>query len=345
MTITEIAQKAGVSIGTVDRVIHKRGKVAPETEKKINDVIAQFGYQPNPIARQLKLNRNFVIGVLLPKLNTECGYWEQCYEGIKQAERELKPFSICVALKEFDRSLKGSCLQAGKKLLEEKVDAMVIAPVMDEDCQNLLKEKNMVPYAFIDSPLPNTKPQATVAQNPFRGGLVAGRIMQMLAPKENKFMVFLTYTAAYNSRERSRGFNSFFLKTKNILIDEFIFEGDLTQEDFDASLDKYFEKNQNLGGIFVVNDAVHYVGEYLKKRGLKEKVALVGYDMILENKEALILGKIDCLIAQRPEKQGYSAIQSLYRKQILQQQTENTEIPIDVFFIETVADLGDLSGF
>lgn len=334
MTITEIAQKAGVSIGTVDRVIHNRGRVAPETAERINAVIAEYGYQPNPIARHLKLNRNFVIGVLLPNLESESGYWRQCYEGICEAEKELSPFSVYVALEEFDRSVKGSCLAAGKKLLSQNVDMIVMAPVMDEDCHRLLAEPNMVPYAFVDSPLPQTSPQAIVAQNPFRGGLIAGRIMQMLAPQTNKYMIFMTYTAAYNSRERSRGFNAYFLENGDAISDEFVYNGGSVQKDFDRALDEYFAQKPNIGGVFVVNDAVHYVGEYLKSRGLKDRIALIGYDIIPENRQALVAGKIDCLLAQRPQQQGYSVIQTLYRKQILQQQAENTEIPVDVFFKE-----------
>ena len=54
MTIREIARRAGVSIGTVDRVIHKRVRVAPETRKRVEALIEELGYTPNPIARHLK---------------------------------------------------------------------------------------------------------------------------------------------------------------------------------------------------------------------------------------------------------------------------------------------------
>ena len=54
MTVTEIAEIAGVSTGTVDRVIHNRGRVSEETREKINKIISENDYTPDPIARFLK---------------------------------------------------------------------------------------------------------------------------------------------------------------------------------------------------------------------------------------------------------------------------------------------------
>lgn len=42
ITITQIAKLAGVSRGTVDRVIHQRGRVAPEVEKRIRDIMDEI---------------------------------------------------------------------------------------------------------------------------------------------------------------------------------------------------------------------------------------------------------------------------------------------------------------
>ena len=47
-TIKEIAELAGVSRGTVDRVLNNRGSVNRETAEKIRAIIKQLGYKPNP---------------------------------------------------------------------------------------------------------------------------------------------------------------------------------------------------------------------------------------------------------------------------------------------------------
>jgi LacI family transcriptional regulator len=51
--IKDIAEKASVSIGTVDRVLHNRGEVAEETRQQVLNIIAKLGYTPNLLAKSL----------------------------------------------------------------------------------------------------------------------------------------------------------------------------------------------------------------------------------------------------------------------------------------------------
>ena len=63
-TIKDIAKRANVSIGTVDRVLHNRGNVSSETKKKIEKTIKELKYKPNIYARQLKLAKRYKIGAM-----------------------------------------------------------------------------------------------------------------------------------------------------------------------------------------------------------------------------------------------------------------------------------------
>ena len=53
MNIYDIAEKAGVSIATVSRIINNKGNVSPKTQEKVLKVIAEMGYTPNAFARAL----------------------------------------------------------------------------------------------------------------------------------------------------------------------------------------------------------------------------------------------------------------------------------------------------
>ena len=53
--IKDIARLAGVSIGTVDRVIHNRGEVAEKTKLKVQQILKETNYSPNVMAQALKL--------------------------------------------------------------------------------------------------------------------------------------------------------------------------------------------------------------------------------------------------------------------------------------------------
>jgi len=74
--IKDIAAKAGVSTGTVDRVLHNRGRVAPDVEKRVLDILAEVNYQPNMIARALGSKKVYRIAVLIPD-PTYDNYWRE----------------------------------------------------------------------------------------------------------------------------------------------------------------------------------------------------------------------------------------------------------------------------
>ena len=56
-TIKDIASLANVSIGTVDRVLHNRGEVNPDTRNRVMSFIEELGYTPNLIAKSLALKK------------------------------------------------------------------------------------------------------------------------------------------------------------------------------------------------------------------------------------------------------------------------------------------------
>lgn len=68
-SIRDVAQRAGVGIGTVSRVLNGSGYVAPETRKKIEDAIKELGYIPNELARNLFRNKTGIIGIIIPDLD------------------------------------------------------------------------------------------------------------------------------------------------------------------------------------------------------------------------------------------------------------------------------------
>ena len=93
--IKDIAEKAQVSTGTVDRVIHNRGRVAKEVREKVLQIIEELNYKPNLIARTLKSNRTYKLAALIPDPQID-SYWEAPKSGIERAEAELRQYGIIV---------------------------------------------------------------------------------------------------------------------------------------------------------------------------------------------------------------------------------------------------------
>ncbi|MCI9603514.1 MAG: LacI family transcriptional regulator [Ruminococcus sp.] len=68
-TIKDVAAKSGVSVGTVSRVLNKRGYISQQTYQKVYAAMEALHYQPNQIARNLYLQRTYTIGLLLPDVS------------------------------------------------------------------------------------------------------------------------------------------------------------------------------------------------------------------------------------------------------------------------------------
>lgn len=79
-SIKDVARLAGVSLGTVSRVLNNNPKVKPENRQKVLKAIAQLGYRPNPFARSLPSNRTYMISIFLPIMNSE--FYAYLFEGI-----------------------------------------------------------------------------------------------------------------------------------------------------------------------------------------------------------------------------------------------------------------------
>ena len=57
LSVKEIAEMAGTSVATVSRVINQNGRFSKDTEKRVKEIIEKYDYQPNQLARGLRVNQ------------------------------------------------------------------------------------------------------------------------------------------------------------------------------------------------------------------------------------------------------------------------------------------------
>lgn len=69
VTIYDVAERAGVSMATVSRVVNGNQNVKPATRKKVMEVIEELDYRPNAVARGLASKRTTTIGVIMPEID------------------------------------------------------------------------------------------------------------------------------------------------------------------------------------------------------------------------------------------------------------------------------------
>ena len=100
--IIDIAEMAGVSVGTVDRVIHNRGRVSEENEKKVRAILEKANYQPNLMARSLASKKQYHFLAITPSFKPG-EYWEAISEGIDKAASETELYNVNVTKLFFDQ--------------------------------------------------------------------------------------------------------------------------------------------------------------------------------------------------------------------------------------------------
>src|SRR5512135_3080956 len=102
VTIKDIAAMAGVSIGTVDPVLHNRGEVNQATHERVMSYVDELGYTPNLLAKSLALKKSFTIAVLVPDAGVNNPYWKKPLAGFKSASEELHDFNTKIIVLNYD---------------------------------------------------------------------------------------------------------------------------------------------------------------------------------------------------------------------------------------------------
>src|SRR6478735_11292781 len=129
--IKDIARLAGVSTGTVDRVLHNRGKVSEEARQKVLIILEKINYKPNFIARNLGSNKKHRIAALIPNSEVD-EYWYQCQKGINQSAIDWEYFNVVIEPYLFDLHEKSTFDRAAYEILKAKHDGILIAPLFHD---------------------------------------------------------------------------------------------------------------------------------------------------------------------------------------------------------------------
>ncbi|MCC7400690.1 MAG: LacI family DNA-binding transcriptional regulator [Chitinophagaceae bacterium] len=333
--VKEIARRAKVSIGTVDRVIHDRNGVSPETKKKIQRIIKEMDYQPNLLGRRLAThNKVTTFATLIPEISSETSFWEAPLLGIKRAEDEIRQYNVKIEKYFYDLNEKDSFVKAAKRVLRAKPEGVLIAPsFIDEtiDFTNRCKELN-IPYVFIDSDIPNQSSLSYIGPELYRSGYSSANLISYLIRSDEGILIVnisKQIETDHHLLRKEDGFRGFF--KENNLKNE-ISKIDITKvkyEEIKKQLDTIFLKKKNIRLIFVTNSRVSYVARYVKEN--HKNVILIGYDFLDENIKYLAEGVINFLICQKPGEQAYKGIMALYRHVILKLPVEEyMYMPIDV---------------
>jgi LacI family transcriptional regulator len=338
--IKDIALKAGVSAGTVDRALHNRGEVSEKTKARIYSIAKELNYTPDILARTLALKKKHTIALLLPETTPLSLYWEFSKKGIDKALDELSHFAVDVKKFYFDLSKKETFAKCIKKLFAERPDAVLTAPVFQKESEEFIKQcrKINLPFLFIDSNIENGGALSFIGQNAWQSGQVAAHLLSLTVEPGEEILIVSIAKDPDNIHfiKRIEGFKDYFFNKKKqpkVLIHVINIDSENRQNIADV-LGPSVKKNTK--GIFVPNSKVFRVADHLNENG-NNGLRLIGYDLLPRNIKHLKNGTIDFLISQRPEEQGYRGVVSLLNHLVLKKRVEALQyIPIDILTKENI---------
>ncbi|RQD69576.1 MAG: LacI family transcriptional regulator [Tindallia sp. MSAO_Bac2] len=117
--IKDVAQKAGVSISTVSRVVNNSKPVKPKTRDKVLDAIEELGYRPNAIARSLKIKHTKSIGIMTPDIANQ--FYPEVVRGIEDVAN-MYEYTIFLCNTDLNEEKE---LQYFAELEEKQIDGMI----------------------------------------------------------------------------------------------------------------------------------------------------------------------------------------------------------------------------
>ena len=340
-TIKDIAQMAGVSAGTVDRVLHNRGDVSQKSKEKVQKVLDEINYQPNVFAIGLAAKKKYTITCMIPYY-VEHDYWHSVATGIERARQELRPFNVSVDYLHYKHGDRKSYQDACQKIEKSNTDALLLAPNFREDTLSMLaylKDKN-IPFAFIDFDIEEAKALKYIGQNSYKSGYIAAKILMRNYQQGQELILFLNNNkdnpAEIQMKRRLEGFMKYISEEhKDIAIHEVILNKNNPEKNNEI-LSDFFRKHPKatLGAVF--NSRVYQVGHYLREKR-QNMTGLIGYDLLRNNTELLKSGEVTYLIGQRPGLQGYCGVKTLCDNIVFKKSVEPLKyMPIDILIKENI---------
>lgn len=330
-TIKEIASMAGVSRGTVDRVLNHRGSVNPQTEQKILEIVQALDYKPNKAGIVLAARKkNLKIGVVLLGLGT--AFYDDILTGIQAKSEELSHYNCSVLIRQTYYSLKQQ-LHAIDGLMAEGINGLAISPYNDPAIREKINELYDlgIPVVTLNTDIENSERIAYVGSHFYRSGETAGGLMRLMTHGIVHVGIISGSRDILCHTERIAGFRNAISSCDNIRIIDTVNNNDDETESYDLTtelLTRYPEINAlyfTAGGVYGGCRAVTDAGRHTH-------MTVITYDMVNTTREYIKKGLIAATICQQPFLQGYKPLEILFAHLTTGElpAVENNYVDIDV---------------
>lgn len=299
-TIKDVAERAGVTVTTVSRILNNRGSISENTRKKVYAIMEELNYQPNELARALFRKKSNIIGLIIPNVShpffAELSNYIESY-AYKNGYKVLlcNSYSDIAKEKDYIDMLKRSQVDGiimGSHSLETSEYVGINLPIVTID--RILSDK--IPYISSDN---------------YRGGTLATKL---LINKGCKKIAHISGPLSLNTPANKR-YEAFSDVTKKLDIETTLIEIKLdTFDGYKSKIEKLFRDYPDIDGVFASSDIIGattvIVANSLGKK-IPQDLKIIGYDDILN--ASLIVPALTT-IKQPIEEMGKLAVELIIKQ-------------------------------
>ena len=333
VTIKEIAERAGVHRATVDKVLHNRVGVSDEVRMKVQRIINEMGYTPNPAGRVLqKQGKKYRLEAILVEVDA----LPFLKAGIEQGIRNQVGFDIEVtyAISKFQDA------ERQKDFIDNAIaaraDGIIISPINSERVRKAINRAvdSGIPVVTTNADIDRTKRNCCVSADSHRGARIAGRMMGLFLGGRGKIAVVSSAIASENNnyyvQVRETEFADFINKAypdiKIITTIDSFEDPQITYQKTVQLLQDY----RDLQGIYITCGGASQVGRALEESGRAKDIRVISYEDYPEVVELIRKDVIDCTLAGELQQQGEIPVQVIMDYLVFGKEPEQQQIFTDI---------------
>lgn len=313
VTLKEIAERTGVSLGTVHRAIYGKSGISEETRKRILEEVERSNYQVDEAASVLKRGAKNVVVVLPKAQNEDRFYFRGIWRGIRKAAREMEQYKIYFRFIESEHPLTQiwrELEQVYDEMLEE-IDGLIT--IADSEKTNLWIsrfDKRGIPAILLSSYYAETGAAVSCIKVDHEscGRLAAEFMNYTLTSRDTKILMLCGDSKIYSNRVYAEHFEKEMLKYGREVIKV---EG-FGREDIERECSRYLEE-EHIQAIFAGNARITFgICQMLEERNMGKDISVVGTDIFEELQPYFENGILNAAVFQYHWEQGAHAVNKMH---------------------------------
>ncbi|NCB94093.1 MAG: LacI family transcriptional regulator [Clostridia bacterium] len=304
-----VADRAGVSRGTVDRVLNNRSYVKQEVRERILQAIEETGYlspREKHSRTVVKTSETLLLGVLLP--NWGGHFTSELMPGILAAEEELSEFGVKIMISECETDVPHEAIQKIDALISDGVSGLAVC-ARDDDLlkQHLLTLSKQIPVITFNSDLPDSGRLCFVGQDDRKSGRMAGELLGKCI-RSGRIMAVCGNLEFDGHRKRLNGFCE---RVQELGIPNDRIEVIETYNDYQLTYRKVTEalqQHSDFSAIYLANESVPGCVDAVHDAGKEQTLRIIAHDVTPAIREYLQDGRLDFTISQDLYRQGHDPL-------------------------------------